>query len=377
MALSKKIENLVLQVDPKNKLVKVLRNFGDSQKDVVIEELSCDKELFENKRIFEVLDSVLSAYLVDSPITNPTDVFFVLADYFISNDIIVLPVLPPAKQKVALWTELKKTYPHFETLHFATTVLFKNKKRVVYGVSMAQKTVVQDCILIAKKYGLNLKNISYSANAVSSGFLALGTKLKADNFLILDIKEEKSSFIYVTNKKTATFFGLPIGQNVLSGKTLQFLPNYLDSGLAEKEVFGQTHLSAPSEPTFFAGTMDEIEARSFQNVQKNKKEERIATEKFLSTFATHKTMLQKNFSVYLRHINAIKDVFEEYGLPKLEAVVVNLPNEFLPAIENTGLSVPITSMEAEFAEPSLLAQFLDLFGMIYSGKFNSEQNFLN
>ena len=150
MALSKKIENLVLQVDPKNKLVKVLRNFGDSQKDVVIEELSCDKELFENKRIFEVLDSVLSAYLVDSPITNPTDVFFVLADYFISNDIIVLPVLPPAKQKVALWTELKKTYPHFETLHFATTVLFKNKKRVVYGVSMAQKTVVQDCILIAK-----------------------------------------------------------------------------------------------------------------------------------------------------------------------------------------------------------------------------------
>ena len=207
--------------------------------------------------------------------------------------------------------------------------------------------------------------------------MALGTKLKADNFLILDIKEEKSSFIYVTNKKTATFFGLPIGQNVLSGKTLQFLPNYLDSGLAEKEVFGQTHLSAPSEPTFFAGTMDEIEARSFQNVQKNKKEERIATEKFLSTFATHKTMLQKNFSVYLRHINAIKDVFEEYGLPKLEAVVVNLPNEFLPAIENTGLSVPITSMEAEFAEPSLLAQFLDLFGMIYSGKFNSEQNFLN
>ena len=260
MALSKKIENLVLQVDPKNKLVQVLRTFGDSQKDVVIEQLSCDKELFENKRIFEVLDSVLSAYLADSPITNPTEVFFVLADYFISNDIIVLPVLPPAKQKVALWTELKKTYPHFETLHFATTVLFKNKKRVVYGVSMAQKTIVQDCILIAKKYGLNLKNISYSANAVSSGFLALGTKLKADNFLILDIKEETSSFIYVTNKKTAIFFGLPIGQNVLSGKTLQFLPNYVESSLAEKEVFGQTHLSAPSEPTFFAGTMDEIES---------------------------------------------------------------------------------------------------------------------
>lgn len=376
MALSKKIENLVLQVSPKNKIVQVLRTFGDSQKDVVIEQLSCDKELFENKRIFEVLDSVLSAYLADSPITNPTEVFFVLEDNFVSSDIIVLPVMPPAKQKVALLTELKKTYPHFETLHFSTSVLFKNKKRVVYGVSLVQKTIVQDCVLVAKKHGLNLKGISYSANAVSSGFLALGAKLKHDNFLILDIKEDKSSLIYVTNKKTATCFGLTIGQNVLSAKTLQFLPNFVESSLAEKEVFGQTHLSAPTEPTFFAGTMDEIEARSFQNYQKSKKEERIATEKFISTFSTHKNTLQKNFSVYLRHINAVKSLFQEYGLQKPEAVVVNLPKEFLPAIENSGFDLPILSMESELAEPSLLLEFLDLFGMIYLGKFNSEQNFI-
>ena len=170
---------------------------------------------------------------------------------------------------------------------------------------------------------------------------------------------------------------LPIGKNILSGKTLQFLPNYVDNSISEKEVFGQIHLSAPVETTFFAGTMDEIEARNFQNFQKNKKEERIATEKFLSTFATHKTMLQKNFSLFLRYINSIKGVFEEYGLPILEAVVVNLPKELLPAIENSGLSVPIVNMDSLFVEPSLLTEFLDLFGMIYSDKFNSDQNFLS
>ena len=36
MALNKKIENIVIQVDPKNNLVQILRTFGDSQKDVGI-----------------------------------------------------------------------------------------------------------------------------------------------------------------------------------------------------------------------------------------------------------------------------------------------------------------------------------------------------
>ena len=377
MALNKKIENIVIQVDPKNNLVQILRTFGDSQKDVVIEKLACDKELFENKRIFEALDSVLSVYLAESPLLSPADVFFVLADNFISTDVIVLPVMPPAKLKTALNSELRKTYPHFETLHFSTSTLQKNKKRVVFGVTMISKTIIQDCVLVAKKYGLNLKNISYSSNAIVNGVLQFGEKLKQENFLLLDIKETQSSIIYVANKKTACVFGLPFGQNVLSDKTAQFLPNFVDNSLSEKEVFALTHLSVDPEPTFFAGTMDEIKARNFQNFQKNKKEERIATEKFLSTFATHKNVLQKNFAMFLRHINAVKNIFENYGLKPPEVVVVNLPQNLLPAIEHSGLDVQVESLSSLLTQPNLLTEFFDLFGMIFSGKFNAEQNLLS
>ena len=377
MALNKKIENLVLHIDPQNQLVKVLRNFGDSQKDVVIEHLSCDKEVFENKRIFEALDNVLSAYVAESPVGQQTDVYFVLADYYISTDIIVLPVMPQGKLKDALWAELRKTYPHFETMHFSTTILQKNKKRVVFGVSMLAKTIIQDCVLVAKKYGLSLKNISFASNANINAVLALGAKLKQENFLFLDIKEEKSSIVYVANQKTASFLNLPFGQNVLSEKTSMLLPNFIDSSLAEQEVFATTHLSAVEQPTFFAGTMDEIEARSFQNFQKNKKDERLATEKFLKTYATHKNTLQKNFSIFLRYINAIKNIFEEYSLPKPEAVIVNLPEGLHSAIAQSGLDMPIEPIQDQLVSQSLLLEYFDLFGMIYCGKYNSGQNFLS
>lgn len=377
MALNKKIENLVLQIDPKNNLIQILRSFGDSQKDVVIEKLSCEKELFENKRIFEALDSVLSVYLAESPISSQSEVFFVLADTFVSTDVIALPIMPTAKLKTALNAELNKAYPHLETMHISTTVLQKNKKRVVFGVTMISKTTIQDCVLVAKKYGLNLKNISFSSNAVVSGALQLATKLKQDSFLFLNIKETESAITYVVNQKVVCVHTLPFGQNALTDKTAQFLPNFIDSSLAEKEVFATTHLTVGEEPTFFAGTMDEIEARSFQNFQKNKKQERLVAEKFLSTFSTHKNILQKNFSMFLRHINAVKSIFEHYGLPQPELVVVNLPQNMLDAIQHSGLDVPVESLQSLMAQPNLLAEFLDLFGMIYVNKFNPGQNMLS
>ena len=79
----------------------------------------------------------------------------------------------------------------------------------------------------------------------------------------------------------------------------------------------------------------------------------------------------------MRYINSVKDTFEEYGLPKLEVVIVNLSKELVSAIENAGIDVPMISMESQLAEPSLLLEFMDMYGIIYSSKFNTEKNFIN
>ena len=60
MALSKKIENIVIGLDPKFNQLKILRNNGKNHKNLSIEHLAYEPDFYKGN-LFELLDNLISS----------------------------------------------------------------------------------------------------------------------------------------------------------------------------------------------------------------------------------------------------------------------------------------------------------------------------
>ena len=376
MSLSKKIQNLVVGLDTKNYLIKIFKNSGTDFKKAAIDEIACEADLVENKRILEILDNVLGYYLSSQKLSAP-DVYIVLPDYFITTDIIVLPAMPQNRLKEALQAELRRMYPNFSALTHNTTVLSKTKKQVVFLVCMVEKGILQDCATACKKHSLNLRCITYSANAIINSFLALGGKSKNGNLLYLHLAENQSKIIYATHGKTICFQPLGFGKNFLSTEQALLLPNFAQNTAAMREVFN-SNANVSDGYSYVPGSTENLEDQAFAQFCDAQRRRQIAAERILQRATTKKSILQLNFSVFARYLLGIKNtVAYTYGLPSPDLAVVNLPNNMVSALKNADYDITISPLKDELVEPCLLADYFDLYGAIFSVAFNKGQNFLD
>lgn len=376
MALSKKIENLVVGLDTKNFLIKIFKNTGTDFKKAAIDEIACEEDLVKNKRIREILDNVLGYYISTQKLSAP-DVYIVLPDYFITTDIITLPTMPQNRLKEAMRAELQRMYPNFANLQYNSTILSKTKKQVVFSVSMVEKGILHDCASACKKHSLNLRCITYSANAIINSFLALGGKSKLGNLLYLHLAENQSKIIYATHGKTICFQPLAFGKNFLSTEEALALPNFAQSTAALREVFN-SNANVADGFSFVPGSTDNLEDQAFAQFCEAQKRRQIAAERILQRSTTKKSILQLNFSVFARYLLGIKNtIAHTYGLPAPELAIVNLPNNMISALKNADYDIKISPLKDELVEPCLLADYFDLYGAIFSIAFNKGQNFLD
>lgn len=375
MALNKKITNIVFGLDPRNFQIKIFKNFGSDFNNAVIELLDVDPILIENKSVYDMMDRVLLYYLSQDPITTPHDAFFVLPDYFVATDIITLPILKKSKQQSVLVAEIKKSFSNFAEYKYKSVEIQRNKKQITYAVTLVKKEIITDIQKVCQKYKLNLKCVTFSANAIINSFNFLSAKRVVGPSIILNIDQNSSKVIYALDGKTISFNELSFGQNFLSQDTPELLPTFVESPFADQEIFTLNKQTDVSEPSFWMVDVDGEDAQFFKHYKRIKQREKIATERFLFAMGENNTILQNNFAVFARHLYAIKNSFDAYSLPLVQNVIVNLPDHLASAINIAESDLNFVLMKSCFAENCLTTMYLDLFGAILYTKYNKNQNF--
>lgn len=376
MSLSKKVQNVVISLDTHNYKITVFQNFGTDFNEVNIEEFTCDESLIQNKKVFEILDSVLSAYLVDKTLENP-DVYVVLPDYFVSTEHIQMPLLPATKMRDALKNELKKLYPNFKELEINSKVLSKTKRNVIYSCVMIKKYIVTDCVSAVKKHNLTLKNITFHSNAIANAMQALGSKTKHTSHILADIGETRTHLVYVSKDKMLCFDTLPFGANALLTDKQVSEYAFFDGNEAEKTIFLAKKKAKEKNLSPFEITdeiSDEVALdKHFSQVKKQKNQ--------LSKFLTDDTTspLLQNFGNFSKHILLMKNsVVVNYDFPSPEFVVINLPPQFFKIfgeLKTIG-DLKVKNFDDEMPKNFSLNDYLELYGAIYAVAYNKNGNFL-
>lgn len=386
MGLSKKVHNLVIYVDIRNLTIKFFRNVQNDFKKGEIEEFVCDREIMENKDVFAMVDTILKLYLLDKLQEKQSDVYFVLPSEYFSIDYLTIPISSQRISKEMIKTELKKYYTNYNDLEFNTTILSRTKKTTTYSVVIIPKKILQDCASLAKKYGLNLKNVTYDANCLVNSFSALGNRLKHSNYILVNITKNDTSLIYVSKDKTMCFEHLPYGSTFLDTEKVNSEISQYNNTVADFEIYKIREL-AKQKKIRRNGRKSEKLPEIAPNIQKeifiaHQKEIKLNNQKlgvFINNQNSNMSCIQKNFRPFLKQILLMQQgVVDNYFFPKPEYAIIN---SSLPILQEL-VSIPVEQIKLkylpdEITNESNLNDYLDIYGVLYAVMYNKGHNFLD
>ena len=376
--MAKTTQNLIISLDTHNYKITTLENIGTDFRKVNIEEFACDKELIENQKLYDILDNVFSAYFDDKDNFSP-ETYIVLPDYFVSVEHIKVPILPAPKMKDALRAELKKLYPNIKELQINSQVLNKTKKNITYACTIIKKYLVADCVGIAKKYNLNLKNITFHSNALANSYQALAQKTKHSSYIFTNIGEGQSHLLYASKDKLLAFQTLPFGYNLLSEKRLLSEFEMSMSRDAEKIVYLAKRKTREKNLSSLELDTEENKKLQLETFLADLRRNKIQLGRFVKKDdAQDEDFVNQNFKTFEKYIFLMcKNVEENYGFTHPEMVVINIPTEntnFL-ADKNIG-DMKVKNFANEVPAGFSLYDYLELYGALFYETYNKNGNFI-
>lgn len=213
---SKRGKNVVIGFDTVNKQVRILALKGLDWNSGALECFDYNGQFLSDEFLAEFAD-ILSRYLKLTSLGG-ANVYLALPDNCVAMDDISLPALSKRKLQETLATELQKFYKSYKDLQFRSMVASSNKQNVVYCMTIVRKQYLSNMYSALSAKRINPKFTSFTSNCTVNCALQFRSSLRKKNFILLDVKEDRTNIAYVLKGHTASFAQVMLGTQHLSDK---------------------------------------------------------------------------------------------------------------------------------------------------------------
>lgn len=339
---------------------------------------------------FNQFKDAIKEFATNNPSDSVRKVNVVLPDSVVVTDVIKVPTMKGSMQmKKTLDTTLGGLYRNYKDLRVASHTLQQNKQYTTIAISAVQKKIVSAIFAACSENKFLVDTLTYASSATVAGAVALNSKLKGATYLLLDVKDEYSRFVFVLNGRAVGYYPLPFGLDFLRRHRVTQEDMLFDHSLAELTVLSVKE-KAKAQEADLSLDEDDIErveedlsgGASAQNRSDPlKKTPRRLPEFMLREVPKGKDgALCENFRVFVKWaltLIAENTSIVELGAP--EFVCVNLPRELSLAIdsanseaEESGISfIPLTT---ENEKPKVLSN-VELYGSLFPKQITSAGKF--
>ena len=370
---------------------------------------------------YEKIGSILGQYREDHPDHFMQKVSVVLSDSVVLTDTVNLPIINKKAMDTSLAASLSNLYGNSSDLRFNRALALQSKNVATYAVAAMRKDILHNINKACAINQIGIGNVTYASAAVTNAAVTLNSKVKNENFVILDIKEEYARIIFVVKGKTLGFYTLPFGYKILYKTRVTPEDLLFEHSTAElivlnaKEKAKAKNLSAEEEEAqvvveaeepadndeeddfeFFAPQKrkdeeeddddfeDEVvedEPESEFITRKNKKSQRKLP-KFMQrpTPTNREGYMYENFRLFIKwtlEVIASNPSITALGAP--ETVYVNMPEEYnflydivnLEAEDNGVRFAPLFTEAVD----DIVKKNLELYGGFFTKQLNGFNNF--
>ncbi|MBQ5320766.1 MAG: hypothetical protein J6K88_01700 [Oscillospiraceae bacterium] len=351
---------------------------------------------------FQKLDRGIKAYKLKNPVAQFSKVSLILPNHVFLTDTIKIPALNKRAMEQSLDLAFGAIYKNRNDLKYKTYVLTQNKQFSIYGVVGIRKDLLEKIGKVCSENEIDVQSITFASNASANAAIALNQKLKAANFLLLDIKENEAQYAFVNKGRTVGYYSLPFGHSILYKSRLAAEDLLFDHTSAELLVLNAKEKAKAKQITMMGEEImtdaDAIEVAKeensynsedapifpSENTYDGKKAARKLPKFMQRELPTDREgFLYENFRIFVKWtLDLLANNPSITSLGAIDTVYVNMPSEYaflldklneekeenkviFEALVSDGISNPLYEQADE----------LELFGALHTSLYNKMNNF--
>lgn len=383
-----------ISIDDDFKSIKVLKHDTEEKTYTLRTENYKGKPFNDN--FYEMLKGVLSLLQYE----RAEKVAFILPDRLFVNDTIKLPYIQKSALNTSLGLALDALYGEKSGIKFNNFILSQNKQHAIFNVFGIKKDILNKIYDCLDECSVPVSEVTFAANANTNAAMALNPKLRNSNFILLDIKKRYSRFSFVVNGKTVGFYSLPFGFEILATDKVNNEITLFDHTPADLLVLNAQETAKKKQLTML-DTNEQDEADDDDGLIDNSDTDEFGnSEEFIDTLDSNKSealfkrvnrklpkfmqrpepqsseqFIYENFRVFIKWtLELVRNNSEIFSFGAPDFIVVNLPSKF-----SSLFPMNISGTDVEFVQlpssNSIITNNLELYGGLYSKKFNKVNNF--
>lgn len=186
---------------------------------------------------FDKFKKAVTDYAQSTPSDAVRKVTVVLPDSAVMTDVLRIPTMKTKLQtKKALDTLLSGLYRNYSELRVNSQVAEQNKQYTTFRVAAVKREIVSSIYAACSENKMLVDTLTYSSGAQVGGACLCNPKLKNASYVLLDIKDVFSRFIFVVKGNAVGSYTLPFGFEFLRKNRVTQEDMLFDHSYAEVTV---------------------------------------------------------------------------------------------------------------------------------------------
>lgn len=349
------------------------------------------KEL--NDDFFEKFKNAVKQFVEDNPSEDVKKITVIVPDNAYLMDTIKIPTMKGFGQtRKTLDNNLRGLYKNFNDLKVNAIIKNQNKQYTTYITTVLLKNIVSSIYSSCSENKLLVDTLTYSSSTLVSGAVTVNPKLKNGSYMLLDIKDIYSRYVFVINGKVVGSYTIPFGMESLTKKRVLKEDMLFDHTSGEililnaKEKIRAKKLTVMAMDAVFEDeSLDEIEGEEENQTEEKildnvktyvKKARKLPKFMLRETPTTPEGVMCENFRIFVKWaltlLESNKKITEQV---EINNIYVNIPTNLQYVLDKTNEEMeneirffPLTTQEDNIEESIL--NNLELYGSIFQKQVN-------
>ena len=353
----------VISIDTNKKTVDFFKKADNGKGEIVHTKESFSSD-FGTEEFYEALKGAIKIHC-NKKTDGKTAV--VLSDNLFFVDTIKLPVIQKKAMENSLSLAMSALYENHNELKYKFFSIYGDKQNTTYLVSGIREAIFKKIVSTVEEGGVDVAFVTFASNSAVCGAISVESKLKGEDFVLIDVKDDFTRISLAVSGKASGFFSLPIGLKHISDAEVNGEYEYFDHSIAEREVANAKALAKNKKIVEVEVDDDTVELKS----KTGKTARRYPKFMIRETPQNSEGVAYENFRPILKWAQEIArqntEIFQSSDKVKL---YVNLPSSLSYLVEMAKAedqNLRLSALTVAEAEREKLAK-IDLYGAFYAKK---------
>ena len=355
-----------------------------------------------DQNFFRSLTDITSGYASAHSEAADAVITLVLPDYLFALDTLSIPTLGRKKTDGALDVMLDGLYKNRKELFLNTVCAHAGKKITTYSSVAFNRSFHASFVSACTAGNMKPDCVTFRSNAYANAVSMLDTKYSSSSYLMLNICQNESTFVFVSKGRATGFYPMPFGYKLLQRSSVVAENLLFDHDTAELAVLnakekakakqlttmrtsenGEENQDAAGQPESTLSPDDPTVSITVDSAVKElpRKVARVVPKAMQRPAPRNQEeAAYENFTVFMKwalHLLEENDKLVAIGRP--ETILVNLPDDCAHVIETANAEreengISFTRLDLSSREETV-REHLDLVGGLCSPAMNKINNF--